>query len=227
MVSALSRSSSRSFALVVAFTFAAAMLLASPREARAANVPTPALAAFARVWATVDDYRATVTDQERSNDGAQTTETTYDFRFKKPDLARIDVIAGRNRGGGATYHGGDSLVGHTGGFLSAIKMSIPLSDARAKSLRGGTIDQSSFGHQLREMLETPGALTESSGPDATTSVTLVPKATLPDGVTRLVLDISNANHLPVALRQYVGDLLVKAETFHNVQPNVGLADGDF
>ncbi len=208
-------------------SFAVAALLASPAAARAENVPTPALAAFARTWATVDDYRATVTDQEHTNDGSQTTDTTYQFRFKKPDLARIDVIAGRNRGGGAVYRGGDSIVGHTGGFLSAIKMSIPLSDARAKSLRGGTIDQSSFGYELREMLETPGVLTESPGPDATTSVALVPRTALPDGVTRMVVDLSNANHLPVARRQYVGDKLVKSETFRDVQPNVGLAEGDF
>jgi len=212
----------------------AALVLAAPVAAtpatvadRAASHVPPALAAFDRAWTGVHDYRATVTADERTNDGKQTKHYVYDFRFLKPGFARIDVIEGAGRGSGAVWRGGDDIVGHSGGFLSALKVSVPLTDGRAKSLRGGTIATSSFGNRLATMLDTPGDLSEAPDGSDATDVTLVPREPLPGGVTRIVLELSNATHLPLAFTEDVDRTPVNVQHFADVKTNVGLSDADF
>lgn len=194
---------------------------------RAANHATPALAAFDRAWAGVRDYRATVTADERTNDGKRSKHYVYDVRFLKPTFVRIDVVDGAGRGSGAVWHGGDDIVGHSGGFLSALKLSVPLTDGRAKSLRGETIATTSFGNRLATMLDTPGELSEAPAGGDATDVTLIPREPLPGGVTRVVLELSNTTHLPLVFTEDVDKTPVNVERFTDLKTNVGLSEADF
>jgi len=81
-------------------------------------------------------------------------------------------------------------------------------------------------------METAGSLAEAAGPaidgQATTAVTLAvsdPKANA--NVSKDVLFLSNASHLPLGRDQYIGATLVKTEKFKEIKTNLGLKDSDF
>jgi outer membrane lipoprotein-sorting protein len=198
--------------------------------AAAQNVPTPAFDAFQKAWSAIEDYHETIVVHEIYQNNTQ--DRTYDYSFKKPSFAHIEVTAGPGRGSGAVWRGGDTVKGHQGGFLSMLRMNVPIADGRATSLRGDTIDVASFAYELEHFLRTPGTLAEGPGPAIegvpTTAVTLaVADPAKNEGVSKDVLDISNETHLPVRREQYAGETLVKTETFRNVQLNPGLKASDF
>ena len=162
----------------------------------AVNMPTPALAAFAKTWNAIDDYSATASVDEQTNDGKSSTKRKYSFKFRKPDFASADVVDGPGRGSGAVWRGGNQIRGHMGGLFSHLTRVIAIDDARAVSVRGDTIDMASFDYDLHDMLSTSGKLSEAGGPAGTTDVTLALARPTPGGVTKIVLELSNATHLP-------------------------------
>jgi outer membrane lipoprotein-sorting protein len=204
--------------------------LSPAAAAFAENALTPAFEAFQKAWSSIDNYHETIVVHEIYQNNTQ--DRTYDYSFKKPSFAHIEVTSGPGRGSGALWRGGDSVKGHQGGFLSMMHMNVPIGDKRATSLRGDTIDVASFAYELKHFLDTPGTLSEGAGPTlegvTTTAVTLaVAEPAKNKDVSKDVLDISNETHLPVRREQYAGDTLVKTETFRNVQLNPGLKDSDF
>jgi outer membrane lipoprotein-sorting protein len=212
------------------FGIALALGLPAAGPALAENTPPPAFEAFQKAWSSIDNYHETIAVHEIFQNNTQ--DRTYDYSFKKPSFAHIEVTGGPGRGSGALWRGGDSVKGHQGGFLSMLRMNVPIDDRRATSLRGDTIDVASFAYELKHFLETPGTLDEAPGPAIegvrTTAVTLaVADPAKNKNVSKDVLDISNETHLPVRREQYEGSTLVKSETFRNVQLNPGLKDSDF
>jgi hypothetical protein len=156
----------------------------------------------------------------------------YNYAFKKPALAKIETVSGPGRGSAAVWHGGDTVRGHQGGFFSGIKLNIGIHDGRAVSLRGDTIDSASFPSQLEHFRTTKGELSEAAGPAiggvATESLTLkVADPAANANVSRDVLFISSATHLPLRRERFEGDRLVKQEEFTNLKLNPGLKDDDF
>jgi outer membrane lipoprotein-sorting protein len=203
-----------------------AVLLNSPAVAS----DTPALAAFAKAIDSLQDY--TVIIETHEVQGQRVEDRVQQFWFKKPMLAKVVVTSGPGRGGAAVWHGGSTLRGHQGGFLSFVKMTIDIHDPRAESLRGDTIATAYFGDKLTHFETTNGQLSEAPGPvidgaqtDAVTLDVADPSAN--HDVTREVLYLSRATHLPVKADRFEGKALVKSETFSDLQLNVGLTDADF
>ena len=196
---------------------------------------TPTFAAsplgdFSDAWAKITDYTCNVKVHE--TDGARTEDRLYAYAFKKPHMARIDIVDGPGKGGGAVWLGGDKVKGHQGGLLSGIHLTVDITDKRATSLRGDTIDTGTFGAVLDAFKTTKGELTEGPGPlidgAATEAITLkVANPQANKGVSRDQLFISKANHLPVRRVRYDGDKIVKDEIFSNIKINPGLTDADF
>jgi outer membrane lipoprotein-sorting protein len=191
---------------------------------------TPALSAFASAWDKITSYTETIVTHEVTNDGKSSQDRTYGYKFLKPTYAVIDIEDGPGKGGGAAWHGGDRVKGHQGGLFSGVKLMVPITDARATSLRGDTLDVASFAYELNHFQSTPGTLAEGPGPsvggDATTEVTLNASPAESNGVTKETLDISNATHLPIKRTQYVGGTVVKTEIFSDVKLNPGLTIKD-
>jgi outer membrane lipoprotein-sorting protein len=156
----------------------------------------------------------------------------YAYAFKKPLFVKLDVKSGSNSGGGIVWTGGDSVKGHRGGILSGIHLTLPLHDKQVVSLRGDSIDTGTIPAMLDVFKQVKGDVTEAPGPTIagtpTDVVTLkVADPTTDKGVSRVVLYLSKATHLPVRRDQFTGDALVKSETFSNMKTNVGLKDSDF
>ena len=182
---------------------------------------------FAEAWSKVDNYSCSIVVHETK--GSDVQDRKYDFWFKKPTLAKIEITSGPGRGSGSVWHGGDTVVGHQGGLLRGIKMTVSIHDSRAVSLRGDTMDTASFAHILSVFQK--GSATE--GPPqtingaATDALVRTADASAENGVTKDVVYLSKATHLPVRRVRYAGDAIVKQEDFVDVKLNPGLTDNDF
>ena len=201
-------------------------------SALADNKVPPAFETFAKTFADVKDYQENIVVLETTDDGKQTQDRTYSYRWMRPTFAQIEITDGPGKGGGAAWRGGDKIRGHQGGLLSGMHMVIDIHDPRAASLRGDNLEVASFEWEIKHYETTPGTLSEAPGPtidgQATTQVTLVvtdPKSNA--NVSKDVLFIGNDKHLPVRRQQYVGAALVKTETFKDVKLNNGFKPDDF
>ncbi|GAC1303500.1 MAG: hypothetical protein NVSMB21_02740 [Vulcanimicrobiaceae bacterium] len=209
-------------ASLVTATIATPHAFAAPGPAAAplaaVNKTTPEFDAFRHAWDGVINYSETIVAHETTNDGKATVDRTYRYEFVKPSAALIVITAGPGKGGGAAWHGGPTIRGHKGGFASFIKMTLAKDDPRATSLRGDQIDVASYGYVLERFASVPGTLSESRGP-AGTSVALTMATPDRTGITREILTLSPTMHLPIEHQAFVGDKLVKHETFADIKLN--------
>jgi outer membrane lipoprotein-sorting protein len=185
---------------------------------------------FADAWAKVNDYTCQITTHETV--AADVQDRVYDFAFKKPHTAKIDITGGAGKGGGSIWHGGDTVVGHQGGLLRGIKLTVSITDPRATSLRGDTIESASFGSILGVYQSGKGILSEStidtiSGSPVDTITLTIANPSANKDVSKDVLFISRVTHLPVRRVRYEGNIVVKQEDFVNIKINPGLKDSDF
>ncbi|MGA3036509.1 MAG: hypothetical protein ABSE64_03400 [Vulcanimicrobiaceae bacterium] len=189
-----------------------------------------ALGDFSEAWTKVNDYTCQITTHETI--GTDVQDRVYDFAFKKPHSAKIDITGGAGKGGGSIWTGGDTVRGHMGGLLHGFSQTVPRTDPRATSLRGDTIDSASFGSILAVYQSGKGVLSEStidtiSGSPVDTITLLIANPSANKDVSKDVLFISRVSHLPVRRERYEGTILVKREDFVNVKLNPGLKDTDF
>lgn len=188
-----------------------------------------ALGDFADAWGKVDNYSCSIVVHETL--GTQVQDRRYDYWFKKPTLAKIEIVSGPGKGSGSVWHGGDTVSGHQGGLLRGIHMTVSIHDARAVSLRGDTINMASFGYILSGFQAGKANVTESPGEAingvSTDMLVMKTDPAANNGVTRDVLYLSKSTHLPVRRMRYAGDALVKQEDFVDVKLNPGLTDADF
>lgn len=196
----------------------------------AVNEPTPALAQFATAVASLRDYTTTAVVFEQLNDGSQVESRTYAFKVLVPSALSATIVSGPGAGAATAWRGGGTVTTHQAGRLAAIKLTVAIDDPRVQTLRGDTVDTGTFTYDLQYMLATPGTLAESAGPtiagSATRAVTLRVKDPAVAAVTKAVLDVSTASHLPVRRQLFVGSTIVKTETFAATKTNVGLALAD-
>jgi outer membrane lipoprotein-sorting protein len=209
--------------------FAALLALALVAPASAASQPSTIAAADA-AFEKVDDYRMTITVHETSGD--QVEDRTYNVMFKKPLMERIDIVAGPGRGGGIVWLGGDKVKGHRGGLLSGLKLTLPLHDKQVSTLRGDGVDAATIPAMLKDFTTIKGTVSQAPGPAidgvASSAVTLnVEDPSLTNGVTRIVLYLSDETHFPLRRERYVGTQLVKSENVTDMKTDVGLTTNDF
>jgi outer membrane lipoprotein-sorting protein len=190
-------------------------------------VAGPAETAFFEAWGKINSYTSTVVDHETN--GKETQDRTYHFAYLKPHFARIDIVEGPGKGGGAVWTGGDTVRGHQGGFLSGVQLTVSIHDSRAVSLRGDTLLRASF-QSVVDDLKAASNVTESSGTEGGQAVDVLsaPLASADSaGVTKHVVYLSKATHLPVQRTTYAGDQVVKTEKWSDVNTNANLKESDF
>jgi hypothetical protein len=179
------------------------------------------IAAFARAWAGVSGYSATVTIFDQK--GTQTQNLVFDYTFRKPSNVTVHVVAGTNAGVTLTWDGGATVVARRGSGLAAMfKRTLSLHDPLVTTLRGSSIDQLSFGailvygeQQAGNLSEAPG---EVIGGVAVNAVILIPAGSVTDaGLTREVVELSALTHLPLRVLGYEGSTLVRRIDFSNVK----------
>ncbi len=197
--------------------------------ARGANV-APAIAAFDKAFAGINDYTCTLHVHEAK--GTATQDRVYQYEFMKPHYVKTLILDGDGKGSGGVWTGGDQVSGHQGGFLSGIHLKIGLHDPRAVSLRGVTIPEGLMQRIVDNYATIPGKLTQVDGGKVqgvdTDRIEL--KVTDPasnNGVSDQILYLSKETHWPVRQIMYSGSQVVLDENVTDLKTNVGLTQADF
>jgi hypothetical protein len=180
------------------------------------------LDAFARALAGVTKYTATVTIFDQKD--AQTQNVVFDYTFTKPSNVTVHVIAGPNTGITLDWKGGPTLVAHRGsGLLAMFTKTLSLHDPLVTTLQGASIDQLSFGAILSQAQQNVSRLSVAPAGlingVAANALTLVPAAAAAtdSGLTREVVEMSTATHLPMRILGYDGIALVSSIGFSNIK----------
>lgn len=168
-----------------------------------------ALSDFANAWTKVNDYACQITTHETI--GAEVQDRTYAYAFKKPHSAKSEITAGPGKGAKLAWTGGPT---------------------RVMSLRGDTLESTSFAAILAWYQGDKGVLSESTtdtimGVPIDTVTLLIAHPSANKDVSKDVLYISRVTHLPVRRVRYEGNIVVKQEDFINLKVNTGLKDSDF
>lgn len=205
-----------------------AVVLALPVTLRAATVP--AITAFEETFSHVNDYMVIVRAHE-VKDG-QTQDRVYQYWFKRPHLAKTQILSGPGAGGGGVWNGGDTVSGHQGGLLSFVHLNVSIHDRRAISLRGYTIPEGLLQTQVGKYTTVKGELSERPGPIIAGQPTVQVDLRIADqsgdpGITRAILYFSKTTHFPVEQVRYGGDKILSLETWTDLHTNIGLKDSDF
>ena len=202
-------------------TPAASAMPLEPTPVPIASGRVPALDEFARAWDAIKAYSVTITVFEQHGDVVQNA--VYDYTFRKPSSATLHVVSGSNAGATISWDGGDTVVAWRGsGFSAWFKKRIPLHDPQVSTIRGSSVDQLSYGAMLEYAQQASAVLSEAAagtidGVEAK-AVTLIPSNSGNNmGLTREVIELSTATHLPVEVLGYVGESLVRKIVFSNVK----------
>ena len=219
----------RPLSLRVPLLAAALLAAVSPASVRADN-SAPAIAAFDKMFAAVNDYTAILHVHEAK--GTQSQDRVYQYQFMKPHYVKTLILEGDGKGSGGVWVGGDQVSGHQGGLFSGIHLKVSIHDPRAVSLRGVTIPDGLLQRIVDEYGSTPGKLTQTDGGkvNGTETDRLELKASDPNannGITDQILYLSKETHWPVRQVMYSGAQIVLDETINDVKANTGLTEKDF
>ncbi|MGC2634077.1 MAG: hypothetical protein WA215_07690 [Candidatus Cybelea sp.] len=197
--------------------------------ARGANV-APAIAAFDKAFADINDYTCVLHVHEAK--GTMTQDRVYQYEFMKPHYVKTLILDGDGKGSGGVWIGGDQVSGHQGGLFSGIHLKISLHDPRAVSLRGVTIPEGLLPRIVDDYATIPGKLTQLDGGKIqgvqTDRIEL--KVTDPasnNGISDQILYVSKETHWPVRQILYSGSQIVLDENVTDLKSNVGLTQADF
>jgi outer membrane lipoprotein-sorting protein len=190
----------------------------------------PAIAAFDRAFAAVNDYTCVLHVHEAK--GTQTQDRVYQYEFMKPHFVKTLILEGDGKGSGGVWTGGDQVSGHQGGFLSGIHMKISVNDGRAVSLRGVTIPEGLLQNRVDSYATIPGKLTEIAGGkiDGVETDRLELKVADPaanHGVSEQIMYLNKETHWPIRQIMYDGSQVVVDETISDLKTDVGLKQSDF
>lgn len=217
-------------AVALAVTAACWSIAGSAVGTAAAATPTSApsgespLGRFSSAWLKLHSYTCVVTAHEVL--GTRVQDRTYNLTFRKPYDTKLEITGGNGRGGAAVWHGGDTLRGHQGGFVSFIKLNLSIHDPRATTIRGTTIAEASFGAIFDHVKSLKGTIESSESNDLTTIDFSVPDPTADDNVTKERVVLA-ANGLPSEYDQWEGDALVRKVVYTDVVVDPLLADSAF
>jgi outer membrane lipoprotein-sorting protein len=207
----------------------AALVAVACLTARAAN-EAPAIEAFDRMFADVNDYTCVLHVHEAK--GTATQDRVYQYSFMKPHYVKTLILDGDGKGSGGVWTGGDQVSGHQGGILSGIHLKISVNDPRAVSLRGVTIPQGLLQRIVDDYASIPGKLTQIDGGKVngvdTDRLELKPSDPASNnGITDQILYLSKETRWPVRQILYSGTQIVLDENVADLKTNVGLKQSDF
>lgn len=206
------------------------MFLGASCVSAAASSGQPAITAFDRTFAGVNDYTCVLHSHEVNGTRAQ--DRVYEYSFMKPHYLKTIVLSGDGKGSGVVWIGGEQVSGHLGGILSMIHEKIDVDDPRVVSLHGVTIPDGLLPGIIDDYGTIPGSLVQSNGGRiagvATDRLDLkVADPSSNHGITEQVAYLSKLTHWPMRQIMYSGSRIVLDESVDDLKVNVGLTKSDF
>ena len=215
---------------VLSLAFALAAVSLSNRSASAGS----GFERFADRWSQLHDYSVTIDAHEVL--GAQTDEHEYWYAFRKPESARLDIVAGSRSGATELWNGGDGIVAYKRA-MSFFKKHGHVKDRDLTTLRGNDIMMPNMGDLVACFAAHRDSLQEKAGPEIDgepTDEILLPYGGVacPDdsdtdrsAVTLDVLDVSRATGLVLIRTRFQGDVPVERFTMKDYKIDSGIDDG--
>jgi len=204
-------------AVFIAGTLCVVAAGSAPASA-AATKPSEAMAQYAAAWGKLTTYTCTITSSEIS--GSRVQDRVYAMFFQKPYDTRLNITGGDGKGSAAVWHGGDTVTGHQGGWLTPIKLNLNIHAHLATTIRGTTIADANFGAIYDHLASLKSATMTADTDGANTTVTVpVADASKDGGVTKEVV-VLGKDSLPVEYDQYEGDQQVRHVAYSDVSLNV-------
>jgi len=190
----------------------------------------PAILAFDRSFAGINDYTCVLQSHEVS--GSKVQDRVYQYSFMKPHYFKTLILSGEGKGSGAVWTGGDQVSGHLGGMLSGIHVKIGVNDPRTVSLHGVSIPEGLLPGIIDEYGTIRGRLSESDGGTikGVPTVRLDLVVTDPSsnhGITEQIAYFSKATHWPIRQIMYSGSQIVLDQSVSDLKTDVGLTKDDF
>jgi outer membrane lipoprotein-sorting protein len=180
--------------------------------------PGAAMEQYGVAWVKLTTYTCTITSHEVN--GSRVQDRVYAMFFQKPHDTRLNITGGDGKGSAAVWNGGDTVTGHQGGWLSAIKLNLNIHAHLATTIRGTTIADANWGAIYTHLtgLKSTAATAQSDGSNTTISVAVADPSS-DGGVTKEVV-VLGKDSLPVEYDQYEGDQQVKHVVYSDVKLNV-------
>jgi len=189
------------------------------------------LAAVARQWGSVQAYECTMRSFNRL--GERTDEKTIRFTFKRPDMARLDVLEGSSKGSAIARNAAGVITGRKGGLLKLLAIELKPDDPRVFNLRGRPFYDANWGAVLHEsqnridsgwQVRLGGA--ELVGDTLCTVIEMEGHDEVYD-ITRERLWIDPVQALILRRRQFDGDVLVNDVEWSEIRLEASPADAVF
>jgi outer membrane lipoprotein-sorting protein len=223
-------------ATIFALVFLSVALLTA-NGARGGEASGSTLQRLTTEWAHINSYSMTVETTEWTR--GQSVQEVLHYAFRKPDRARLEVVAGSKRGSVLIWRGGDRVVAYHRGF-SIVRIAAGVKSGNVTSSRGNGILTPNLGDVLDCFASRREQVRESAGPiigdEPTDAVALEYSkggSTCPDdstqdqAVTRDVLYVSRASGYVVERERYEGDALVERYLIHDLSIDSDLPDSLF
>lgn len=200
-------------------------------------MPASAGDAFDRLvatWSHLHDYSVTIEAHEVL--GSESDDHELRYTFRKPDRARLDILAGTKSGSTIVWDGGDSVVAYKRSF-SLFKMHGNPRQKDLTSLRGNGILSPNMGDLIACFQEHRDAINEHDGPlvegESTDEIALkYADVSCPDdppvdrSVTLDVLDVSKKSGLVLMRKRYEGDEIVERWELKDYKVDANLPDSE-
>ena len=198
--------------------------------------PDSPFAQLLTTWRQVRDFTVTIEATEWL--GGTTIQNVLHYAFRKPERARLDVVAGPSRGAVLIWRGGDGVTAYQRS-LAFVKVRAGANASRVTSPRGNGVLTPNLGDVLECFARHRGDVRERPGPrvdgDATNAIVLnyTGGVTCPDdssrdgGVTRDVLYVSRRTGYVVRRERYERESLVEEYALRDLRIDEGLPDDLF
>lgn len=214
-----------------------ALITAAPRGV-AAQAHASELDQLTAFWAKLSDMQVVIVAHEF--DGKTRQDRLMRYAYLRPSHAKIELLDGPFKGMVAVWKGGETVVAYRRGFLSGIRKTFGLHDKLVTSLRGNGVTTPEFGPALQCFQAHAAQLQQLPGPtlDGQETVMLVIEdknglhcptdSPLDAGtVTKDVIMVNRATHLPMRRIRYAGDTQVEEWILNDLRINSGLSPQDF
>jgi outer membrane lipoprotein-sorting protein len=183
------------------------------------------LQALAQTWGAVNSLSARY--ELRETKGSEVETATVTFYFKKPGRYRYEVgqHSSSIKNGSTSVFDTRSrqITSRLGGVGGLVPLKGTLTDARSKSLRGWTLDQTDYATQVEQLLAPGAAVAYAPGPGGVPMLQLTRPARMAGTVEAMTVTLDPQRLLPTQIDMTSQGQVVYRKRFSALQVNPAIA----
>jgi outer membrane lipoprotein-sorting protein len=192
-------------------------------QASSASSPQEIIKLLNQRFSNLKDYQCQVINTSYKK--GQPKQDGHKYFFKKPQLIRLEVNIGKDKGSVAVYNKAGKVRAHAGGLLSIITLTMEPTDKRLQDDDGSTFVESHLGTTIKDI--------EKAISSGTTTVTEVSREHLLYQIQidrtdkKDIIIIDSQIMLPISWDSYRDGKLESKTEWKNLQVDTNLADSLF